>query len=64
MAKTRTNRIDAGAPENNETPLLTADTPMNSTGGNATGAAMGGAQQHTRTTTLCGREPFWQQEDA
>eukprot|EP00957_Ditylum_brightwellii_P030169 2283048-Ditylum_brightwellii.AAC.1 len=42
MAKTRTNMTDASAPENNEMPLPTADTPRNSAGSKATGAAMGG----------------------
>eukprot|EP00957_Ditylum_brightwellii_P193503 14735185-Ditylum_brightwellii.AAC.1 len=42
MAKTRTNRMGAGALENNEMSLPTAGTPTNSAGSNATGAAMGG----------------------
>eukprot|EP00957_Ditylum_brightwellii_P014479 1090357-Ditylum_brightwellii.AAC.1 len=44
MAKTITNRTGASAPKNNEMPLSTADTPRNSVGGKATGAAMGGGR--------------------
>eukprot|EP00957_Ditylum_brightwellii_P168996 12863261-Ditylum_brightwellii.AAC.1 len=42
MAKTRTNRTGAGAPENNKMPLPTTSTSTNGGDNNETGAAMGG----------------------